>query len=285
MAKGGVLLCTCLLVVDGLASEFLLHQLLRDAVVVNARFLPELKAMELAAQRLEQGAAAGPRPAEHNQQLAALEQSVEAVQDLLRLLLPEAEELSDSERRHQKMAHSLLDLDGRAGAVDVEVAKGDAAVSRLHALLAQLLYKVPKPLVEVKALMLWIQGRVVLVDGRELGVGSCGDRDAGTAARERRCDADQLGAIIFANHLVGIRVPICFGRLRSVQRIGGFVRQFLAGCPHGRSTGIHVLGVWGGGDLIDIRQLCHGWVTRGPRSRDADGAGWRSGAPRTGELR
>lgn len=117
--------------------------------------------MQLSADRLQEGAASRARPSENRQQLAALEQTVEAVEDLLVLLVP-GKQLANPEWRQQHRVDPLLELQGRAGSEDIEVREEDAQFTRFVSLNIQLAYEVPHPLRDVEVCRLWVQGRVRL---------------------------------------------------------------------------------------------------------------------------
>ncbi|GJD02344.1 hypothetical protein ColKHC_11169 [Colletotrichum higginsianum] len=78
-------------------------------------------ALELARHGLEQCAASGAGATEDDEELAAVQEAVEAVEDPLGLLLAEAEVLADPQRRLEEVADGLLQLERRAGPGDGQV--------------------------------------------------------------------------------------------------------------------------------------------------------------------
>ncbi|KAH8711604.1 hypothetical protein HC256_008418 [Beauveria bassiana] len=196
------------LVVRRLALELGHHLLLRDAAVVNLSLVAQLEAVQLAANGLEHGAAPGPGPPEYHEQLPGLEDAVEAVQDLLVLLLAKVERLAEPQRRHQQRAHRLLDLHRVARAKHVQVAPRHARVGAHAVLLAHLAHKVAHPLAEIEAVALRIEPRVVPIEP-----------DAAAALLRRHLlqagharpppadlarDAHNLLAVVVGNHGLGV---------------------------------------------------------------------------------
>ena len=82
---------TYLLVIYSLATELFLHLLLWDTLVVYARILSHLQAVQLTGQGLEQSTAARAWTTQDDQHLSLTKETVEPVKNLLRLFLAEAE--------------------------------------------------------------------------------------------------------------------------------------------------------------------------------------------------
>jgi len=144
-----------LLVVDDLALELLLDPALLNAVIVHLARVAELQPVQLATHALQERAAPGPRAAQHGQQLAALQQPVEALQDMPPLALlvafaPATKHLADASWCREDGADCVLELQRRAGAVDVEVADADAELVLSVAFGAHLAHEVAHPFGDVE---------------------------------------------------------------------------------------------------------------------------------------
>ncbi len=117
-----------LLVVRHFAAVMPEHGLVIDTLEVDASLRLEGHAAEVAAQCLEEGGAAAAGPSQDEQQLAALQQSVEAVQNATSGGRAAAghEAGKGTERGGEAGQHCLLELQRRAGARDGQVRENDA---------------------------------------------------------------------------------------------------------------------------------------------------------------
>lgn len=187
---------TDLLVVDDLALELLFHLFLRGAVVVDDGLVAQLQAVQLAADGLEEGAASRARPAEDCQQLAAVEQAVEAVEDLLVLLFPGAKRLAEAEWLEEHRVHRLLELQRRTRPEHIEVSETDSHTAELVALFIEMGHKVLHPLGDVEVGGFGIQRRLRrgrLFCGCGVGLVPREDTRAGLVPREGGSDPMELG--------------------------------------------------------------------------------------------
>lgn len=101
-----------LLVVDGLAFEFLEENILRNPTVADTRVLGNFKALEFSTNTFEKRGASAAWSSENNQQLSGIDVAVEVAQDLL--LRGMAEALSQTKGEHEERADILLELYGSA---------------------------------------------------------------------------------------------------------------------------------------------------------------------------
>lgn len=112
--------------VNGLTPEGGAHVLGLDALVVDSRVVTNVESVRVTGDRLQQGRAAGTGRTEDSKHLAAVNDTLEVVEDIDPLLFGSSEFLDQARRLKEDVADALLVVGGCAIAKDIEILEGNA---------------------------------------------------------------------------------------------------------------------------------------------------------------